>query len=264
MWKRGHLASVCRSSGTSQLKAKGGQKGKGGGKGANAAQTFWNCGVSGHTSSQCPKKKVHSVEEPTTASQVGSSQDTITVGSVGSFFGVGSVSGVTLELRGADEKICSMSAPDVREGESVDLEIDSGADVSCLPPNIGADTFPLHETRLSMCGGHHIAAGGGKLHELGARILGLEAAKMRGDVANLLVRFRVMNIGKALLSTQDRSRCGWETVFPTDCGNAYLVRKASDTRISLVKNRRAWYLRVKLKPHNELPYTESEEFLEVM
>ena len=32
----------------------------------------------------------------------------------------------------------------------------------------------------------------------------------------------------------------------------------------LVKKRCAWYLIVKLKPHNELPYTESEEFLEVM
>ena len=44
-----------------------------------------------------------------------------------------------------------------------------------------------------MCGGHHVAAGVGKLYELGARILGLEAANVRGDVVNLLVRFRVMN-----------------------------------------------------------------------
>ena len=40
--------------------------------------------------------------------------------------------------------------------------------------------------------------------------------------------------------------------------------KASDTRITLVKKRCAWYMRVKLKPHNELPYTEREELLEVM
>ena len=90
----------------------------------------------------------------------------------------------------------------------------------------------------------------------------LEAANVRGDVVNLLVRFRVTNIGKALLSTL--SRCGWETIFRADCGNAYLVQKASDTRMTLVKKRCAWYLRVKLKPHNELPYTESEELLEVM
>ena len=80
---------------------------------------------------------------------------------------------------------------------------------------------------------------------------------MRGDVVNLVVRFRVMNIGNALLSTQDLSRCGWEMVSPADSGN-------SDTRITLVKKRCAWYLRVQLKPHNELPYTQSEEFLEVM
>ena len=108
----GHLASVCRSSGTPQPQAKGGQKGKGGGKGTNAAKTFGNCGESGHMSSQCPKKKVHAVEQSTTASQAGS-QDTIMVGSVGSYFDVGSVSEVTLEPRGADEKICSMGAPNV-------------------------------------------------------------------------------------------------------------------------------------------------------
>ena len=170
----------------------------------------------------------------------------------------------SLEPRSADQKIFSMGARNVREGELVDIEIDSGAEVSCLPVNIRAETYPLNETRLSMCGGHHVAAGGGKLHELGARILGLEPANVRGDVVNLLVRFRVMHIGKALLSTQDLSRCGWETVFHADCGNAYLARKASDTRITLVKKRCAWYLRVKLKPHVELPYTESEEFLEVM
>ena len=150
----------------------------------------------GHMSSQCPKKKVRAVEESTTASQAGS-QDTIMVGSVGRYFDVGSVSEVILDVRGADEKICSMDAPKVREGESVDMETDSGSEVSCLPVNIGADTYPLHETRLSMCGGHYVAAGGRKLHEFGARILGLEAANVRGDVVNLLVRLRVMNIGKA-------------------------------------------------------------------
>ena len=46
-------------------------------------------------------------------------------------------------------------------------------------------------------------------------------------------------------------------------GNAYLVREASNTRITLVKKRCAWYLRVKFKRHNGLPNIESEEFLEV-
>ena len=112
-------------------------------------------------SPQCPKKKVHAVEESSTARQVGS-QDTIVVGSVECYFDVGSVSEVTLEPREAGEKICSMDAPNVREGESVDIEIGSGAEVSCINVNIGADTYPLHETRLNMCGGHHVAAVGGK------------------------------------------------------------------------------------------------------
>ena len=65
-----------------------------------------------------------------------------------------------------------------------------------------------------------------------------------GDVVNLLVRFGVTNIGKALLSTKDLSLCGWETVFRADCGNACIARKGSDTRITLVKKRCAWSQRV--------------------
>ena len=109
-----------------------------------------------------------------------------------------------------------------------------------------------------MCGGHHIAGGGGKVHELGGRILGLEADDVRGDVVNLLVRFRVMHIDKVL------SRCDWETVFPTDDVVTYLVRKASDTRLTLMKKRCAWYLRAELKSHSEWSFKEGEEFLEMM
>ena len=87
-------------------------------------------------------------------------------------FDFGSVSEGILEPKGAGGR-CSVGALSVREGEFVDIKVDSGSKVSSSPASIGADTYPLHETRLSMCGGHHVAAGGGKLHELVARILGL-------------------------------------------------------------------------------------------
>ena len=129
-----------------------------------------------------------------------------------------------------------MGAPNVREGESVDIEIDSGAEVSCFPvEHRRRHVSTARDEAQHVWRSPRVAAGGGKLHEFGARILGLEAANVRGDVVNLLVRFRVMNIGKAFLSTQDLSRCGWETVFPAIFGNAYLVSEASDTRITLVK-----------------------------
>ena len=115
-----------------------------GGKGANAAKTYWNCGESGHMSSQCP-----AVEEFTTANHA-FFQDTIMVGSVGSYVDVGSVSEVTVEPRGAAEKICSMGAPNVREGKSVDIESNSGVEVSCLPVNNGADSscLPVNNGRF--------------------------------------------------------------------------------------------------------------------
>ena len=107
---------------------------------------------------QCPKKKVHAVEELTTSGQPGHHHGW---------------RNWKLLLRLWQVRR-SVLVPSVREGEFVDIDVDSGAEVSCLPASIGADTYPLHGTRLSMCGGHHDAAGGGKLHELGARILGLE------------------------------------------------------------------------------------------
>ena len=91
-------------------------------------------------SSQCPKK-VHSVEDVTTASQV-SSQDTTTVGAIGSYFDLGSVSGGIPEPRGAGEEICAVGVSSVREGEIVDIEVDSGAELSCLLAGVGADTYP--------------------------------------------------------------------------------------------------------------------------
>ena len=74
-----------------------------------------------------------------------------------------------------------------------------------------------------MCGGHHVAAGGGKLHEFGARTPGLEAGDVRGDVVNKLVQ------------------------LIADCGAASLVRKSSGIRITFVKKCCAWNLRVKLQ-----------------
>ena len=106
------------------------------------------------------------------------------VGAFGSYFDLGSVREGIPESRSAGEEICSVGVPCVRESEFVDIEVDSGVEVSCLLASIGADTYPLHETRFSMCGGRHVAAGGSKLHELGARIQ--EAGDASGDGANLL------------------------------------------------------------------------------
>ena len=48
------------------------------------------------------------------------------------------------------------------------------------------------------------------------------------------------------------------------CLGENVVRKASGTRITLVRKRCAWGLRLKLKPHSELPCAEGDEFMEVL
>ena len=69
-------------------------------------------GENGHMSSGCPKKKVHAVEDVTTASEVGS-EDTTVVGAIRSYFDLGSVSEGIPESRGAGEKIGSVGVPSV-------------------------------------------------------------------------------------------------------------------------------------------------------
>ena len=70
---------------------------------------------------------------------------------IGSSFDLGSLSEGIPGPRSAGEEICSVGFPSVREGEFVDIEVDSGAEVSCHLAHVGADTHPQHETRLSMC-----------------------------------------------------------------------------------------------------------------
>ena len=55
------------------------------------------------------------------------------------------LSGGILQPRDAGKEICSVGTPSVREGEFVDIEVDSGSEVSRLSASIGADTYPLHE-----------------------------------------------------------------------------------------------------------------------
>ena len=106
------------------------------------------------------------------------------------------------------------------------IQVDSGSEVSSSLASIGADTYPLHETRLSMCGGHHVSAGGGKLHELGARILGLEAGDVRGDCCELVGSIQ----GHGHWQSTSVDTGSWPLWLGDD-----LVRKASGTRITLFK-----------------------------
>ena len=138
----GHLASACRSAGSQQPKPKGHGKQSKGGKGTNSPKTGWNCGESGHLSSQSQKKKVHAVDDSATTVSVAGSQETVMVGAIGSYFDLGSVSEWSFEPRSENEGICSVGTASVCEGDVVDIEIDSGAEVTCLPWNIGADTYP--------------------------------------------------------------------------------------------------------------------------
>ena len=107
-----------------QPKPKGHGKQSKGGKGTSSPKTCWNCGENGHLSSQCPKKKVHAVDESTATVSVAGSQETVMVGAIGNYFDLGSVSEWSPEPRSENEGICSVGTARVCDGDIVDIEID--------------------------------------------------------------------------------------------------------------------------------------------
>ena len=78
------------------------------------------------------------MEDLTTEHQMGS-QETTMVGAIGSNFDLGSVRNPSAQWRRRGDLFCG--TPSVREGEFVDIEVNSGSEVSCLPASIGADTY---------------------------------------------------------------------------------------------------------------------------
>ena len=128
MWKGRSFGKCVPISWIATTQAKGKQSK--GGRGTSSPKTGWNCGESGHLSSQCPKKKVHAVDESAATVSVAGSQETVMVGAIGSYFDLVSVSVWSLELRGETEGICSVGTASVCEGDVVDIEIDSGAEVA--------------------------------------------------------------------------------------------------------------------------------------
>ena len=76
------------------------------------------------------------MDESAATVSVAGSQEMSMVGAIGSYFNLVSVSEWTAELRGENEGICPVGTSSVCEGGFVDVEIDSGAEVSCLPSNI--------------------------------------------------------------------------------------------------------------------------------
>ena len=102
---------------------------------------------------------------------------------------------------------------------------------------------------------HHVVAGGGKL----------QAGGVRGDCCELAAAIHSQgHWRKHFCRREILANVAGRTVFLAGCGDAYLVRRASGTCITLVKKRCVWYLRAKFKPRSELPYAEGEEFMEVM
>ena len=163
------------------------------------------------------------------------------VGAIGSYFDLGSVSEGILEPRSAGAKICSVGVPSVCEGEIVYVEVDSGAAVSCLPASIGADTFPLYETRLTWC--HNSVFGSGR------------CARRCCELVGAIQSHEFFAEHKILAGVAGRR---------SSLRRCYFVRKATGNLVTLVTKRCAWHLRVKLKPHSELPHAGGEEFMEVM
>ena len=193
--------------GKGKSKGKGKQKStptwvpKGKGKGASGERKCWNCGETGHMSSECkkPKKAVNSLagqsstQEPESHDALGG----LSLASVGKNFE---------HVKKDDTKIS--------------FGIDSGAAATTLPKDWCTD-YPLEKVGI---GKGYYSASGEAIPDLGRRRL----------VVTTAVRARVTKVRRALIRGYDMRLTGHQVVFDMEDGvdMSYVLHKKTARRSS--------------------------------
>eukprot|EP00971_Amphidinium_carterae_P344348 6484702-Amphidinium_carterae.1 len=234
-----------------------GKNGKGRGSGS---KTCWVCGATDHISKKCPKR-VQSVEEPSGASAAVQSVSP----SVREEFA--SICSLT---RGQLEEPCQLARSHLsylcagamevnavgttaKETDTiVELTVDSGAEVSVVPPEIGND-YVLHPTEHAKRGGYFVSADGGKLYDRGCRVLALDV----GTQVPLACRMHVCDVRKPLLSVTALQQQGCRVEFSES--GASITHAPTGMQIPLTRRGGCWVLRARLLPKSSSPVSVENE-----
>ena len=235
-WKKGCWYNV-PVYGKGKSKGKGKQKPtKGKGKGASGERKCWNCGETGHMSSECkkPKKDVNSLGGQGSNGEPESHEPE-------SHDALGGLSLSSVERNNEYGR---------KDVTRVSFGIDSGAAATTLPQDWCTD-YPLEKVGI---GKGYYSASGEAIPDLGLRRLVVTTA---GSVK--AVRARVTKVRRALISVYDMCRTGHRVVFDMEDGvdMSYVVHKKTGQTIKPVLRSRTWDLDVEV-----VPYAESTVVLE--
>ena len=249
----------------------GGKGDKNGGKGIKCHK----CQGYGHIAKDCPSKKaVNGIEEGEPQSEPGAVDlggfyinapiDSLVLGGdiCGMCFGrpkpveeeeekdlcMLEVSEAQLaELGVAKETIAALRGKLEKRGSTVTLGVDSGAAVSVLPPDVGAD-YPLEPNANSVKGVPYYAANGNPVYDMGSRVL-VGKLKSNKGVVRKAVKGRVCKITKGLISAADMNDAGFKVVL--DKEDSYMEDKRSGAIIPINFRRRVFELDLELEPYEE-------------
>jgi hypothetical protein len=240
--KTGHYAKDCwyRTAGPKGSHGKDGKghggpgKGKGKGKGdgkkggdkTKEHVKCHRCGKFGHYANKCPEKsrQAGAVEDPNSGPPVPGLDGMC-------------LSSVCLDLDGV-EAIDSL-------GERVTLGIDSGAAVTIVPRGVCTD-YPLQPNDRSKVHGGYRAANGQMILDEGSRML---FYKDGSDTR--VIRARVGDVSKGLISVSEMIDCGHRVVFDSD--GCYAVHKKTGKTTTFKRRNKVFEIDVDVVPYAMAP-----------
>ena len=129
--------------------------------------------------------------------------------------------------------------------ELVEVNVDSGAIDSCIPPNI-ANQFKTRSTKMSENGGYYTSASGGVIYNEGER----DVKGITDDSQELGMTFQVAKVRGPLGSVRRICEAGNRVVFDED--GSYIENKVSKKRVNIDKVKGVYMLKLWVKRQESL------------
>jgi hypothetical protein len=150
----------------------------------------------------------------------------------------------------------SSSVTDKGKYEVVDVNVDSGAIDSCIPPGI-ASMFKVRATKMSENGGYYTSASGGVIYNEGER----DVRGVTEDEQELGMTFQVAKVRGPLGSVRRICEAGNRVVFDDDGDGSYIENKKSLRRIKIDKVKGVYLLRIFVKKEDSQNVSSVSNFV---
>jgi hypothetical protein len=124
--------------------------------------------------------------------------------------------------------------------EVIEVNVDSGAIDSCIPPNI-ASMFKVRATKMSENGGYYTSASGGVIYNEGGR----DVKGVTEDAQELGMAFQVAKVRGPLGSVRRICEAGNRVVFDEE--GSYIENKVSKKRVKIDKVKGVYLLKLWVK-----------------